>query len=1733
MGKSRDAFVTLVTTDSYVLPASVLADALRRLHPRSPGIAAPDIVVMVAASSLQPVSLAMLARFYDRIIHVNPIVTREGDMWRLQGLLGRPELGQALTKLHVFDPHVTGQWDTIVFLDADVVPLRDVSGLFGVLGEVGSPNRADIAAVADTGWPDIFNSGVFVTRPNQEVFDGIVELARSEGSFDGADQGVLNSYFSSWAYSGTQFGTEDGPRTVRLPFVYNVTPSATYSYAPAFNKFKGDICILHYAGESKPWNMKRSAGGEVQMNQGTMSHAAFDTIRGLQQQWWSAYDSVDWIRWETAEISTPPPTPCFTPPEPLMAPPQLSPPVDDTYDIPPFAQQVVTPEPPKPILARPPPKHIQFRTPGESIPRRLFQPKEPWMAVGDFRDPVRSPPLEKPKLPPLPVVVPPKRLKKKPWEPPYVPVLEPPPVETIPEPLDDVPVVAEPEEEPVLTPPVEDDVPEPEKEIPPVEEPVPIPPIEEEEPEPEKEEPLVMRDIPEPEEPPEPSPPPEEEEPEPEEVIPVIPEVPPEPPEPEPEEAPEPSPPPEEEEPEPEEVVPFVPEVPVEPDPEPEEPPLIMHDIPEPEEPEPAPPVEEEEPEQEEEIPLIPEVPVEPPEPKPEEPPEPSPPPEEEEPEPEVPVEPPEPEPEPEEPPEMSPPPEEEEPEPENVVPVIPEVPVEPEPEKEPEPEESPLVMHDIPEPEELEPAPPVEEEEPEPEEEIPVIPEVPVEPEPDPEPDPEPEPEPEPEREPEVPAPQEPEFVPPVEEKVPDEEVPHVAHDIPPEPSPPEEEEEPEEEKEIPIVPETPVEPELAPPVEEDVPEPVDEVPVIMKDVPPELKTPVEEEVPVEPEPEEPEPSPPVEEKVPDPVDEAPLVMKDIPPDPEPSPPAEGEVPEPEEDVPVIVERSLSVISVEDEVEVEEFELEEAQQSVETVVLVEQEVEEKEDVGEVRVIILGPRELVVEEDESEYELEEVEEVNLGSVEEELEVDEELELEVEELEDPEIVTVEQVIVRKEVKAAVKEVAKSVEVEYLEEKEVYADEVDEVEVVVPEELEVEEVEEVEEELLSQSATTRVERHIVRTKEAEIEEELEDEEPEEETTTVTVRLIKRTGHSAVQEQESIEQREETKTTTVTSSSTLRQVHAVSESREISEESSGYSRERTQTSAYRTESQGAFKTSSQVSVATSRVFQNVRSGPVAAARFRALPSIPTDAGQAAKAPGPAIVEEFEVDDVATEYPIVNAQTVKKVEVRRIVHEEEPVEEEVLEEEEPEVTTTTTTVRRVIRRSAHSGISHEETVYGGESQSTSASARMIARRIVREGGYNMDAAGTTVTNHTEWRDFSQSGVTSSVHSGSPPRWDLPWDREDRDRSGATTTPLVTKNISPLPTGTSVDMTRVSSTASGWNSKSVFASSERTVVTEMSNVRGVSESMTGTLGTALGNGSNTANPSPGDTFVASEDEVGTLLPQVRARTAKLQTQLELLRQELDREKALMDQLEQERARAAGLHIANSKSGVDNAAETMRQSATHLESKSTSTSSSRVVVSSSGVSGNVTQGERQEPGLSKVSNSDGSQESSWTYAIEDPQLTDPDIQKMIAPFQVRHAALISQRDALREELKRHSALIQKLEKDQAEVVKLQAINAELERRINYQERYLQGLVVKLDSQSAEPPNYVVSGFVPRSPDEVELRYGDSVSIKADYSDGWAWGVNISTAHFGFFPLVCFDDPPTDITPPDRSTSKTR
>ncbi|XP_072333438.1 glycogenin-2 isoform X15 [Scyliorhinus torazame] len=250
------AFVTLATNDVYCRGALVLCQSLRH-HKTTRRI------VALFTPQVSRNMRSVLECLFDEVIEVN--VLDSGDSAHL-ALLTRPELGVTFTKIHCW---CLVQYSKCVFMDADTLVCNNIDDLF---------EREELSAAPDPGWPDCFNTGVFVYRPSIDTYNQLLQFAADNGSFDGGDQGLLNSFFSSWS-------TKDIHK--HLPFVYNLSGIAIYSYLPAFKQFGSSVKVVHFLGPTKPWHHKYDAQTKsvVQENMSPSDSMFIDFLN----LWWDVF----------------------------------------------------------------------------------------------------------------------------------------------------------------------------------------------------------------------------------------------------------------------------------------------------------------------------------------------------------------------------------------------------------------------------------------------------------------------------------------------------------------------------------------------------------------------------------------------------------------------------------------------------------------------------------------------------------------------------------------------------------------------------------------------------------------------------------------------------------------------------------------------------------------------------------------------------------------------------------------------------------------------------------------------------------------------------------------------------------------------------------------------------------------------------------------------------------------------------------------------------------------------------------------------------------------------------------------------------------------------------------------------------------------------------------------------------------------------------------------------------
>lgn len=256
MSVTDQAFVTLAANDLYCQGALVLGQSLRNHG------TARKLVVLITPQ-VSGALRVVLSRVFDEVIEVNLSASEDGTHLAFRK---RPELGVTLTKLHCW---TLTQYSKGVFLDPDTLVLCNIDELF---------ERREFSAAPDPGWPDCFNSGVFVFQPSLRTHGRLLQHAIDHGSFDGADQGLLNGFFRDWASADIR---------THLPFIYNLSSSTVYTYGPAFQQFGASAKVIHFLGPRKPWSYTYhpQTGSVVEQGSG-LDRARPEPFLSL---WWAVY----------------------------------------------------------------------------------------------------------------------------------------------------------------------------------------------------------------------------------------------------------------------------------------------------------------------------------------------------------------------------------------------------------------------------------------------------------------------------------------------------------------------------------------------------------------------------------------------------------------------------------------------------------------------------------------------------------------------------------------------------------------------------------------------------------------------------------------------------------------------------------------------------------------------------------------------------------------------------------------------------------------------------------------------------------------------------------------------------------------------------------------------------------------------------------------------------------------------------------------------------------------------------------------------------------------------------------------------------------------------------------------------------------------------------------------------------------------------------------------------------
>ena len=267
---SKYAYVTLLLNSDYLPGVLALAQSISQTGSQLP------LILLLSKQNVSPevYDIIQKSKYFERIINVDPYLLETRNNFELADLLKRSDLSFTFTKLNAWK---LTDYDKILYLDSDMLITENIEHLFNIWDKLGVN---DIIASSDSGWPDIFNSGLFLIKPSLDMFDKLLDFYRHHDSFDGADQGILNEYFNLQSHI-------TGGNWLRLPFTYNCTLNSNYEYLPAMIRFRDSIKVFHFIGLNKPWKNHN-------LCYDTSYARIFNGNRdNLFQLWWKTFDSIN------------------------------------------------------------------------------------------------------------------------------------------------------------------------------------------------------------------------------------------------------------------------------------------------------------------------------------------------------------------------------------------------------------------------------------------------------------------------------------------------------------------------------------------------------------------------------------------------------------------------------------------------------------------------------------------------------------------------------------------------------------------------------------------------------------------------------------------------------------------------------------------------------------------------------------------------------------------------------------------------------------------------------------------------------------------------------------------------------------------------------------------------------------------------------------------------------------------------------------------------------------------------------------------------------------------------------------------------------------------------------------------------------------------------------------------------------------------------------------------------
>jgi len=233
---SKHAYVTLVTNADYALGAKALMRSIMLTGSKA------DRVVLHTAA-VKPTELRQLQPYNVRLVQTNLLPTsdtfnakhsRRAQHEAAPFTKGKkPKFHTPLDNFAKLRLWELTEYDSVVFIDADAIMLKNCDRLFDYPEFCAAPNVYETLADFHR-----LNSGVFTARPSKDTYARMLEvLDKPDVFWRRTDQTFLEHFFPDWH---------------GLPIFYNMLQYVWFNL-PEIWDWKS-IHILHYQYE-KPWQI--------------------------------------------------------------------------------------------------------------------------------------------------------------------------------------------------------------------------------------------------------------------------------------------------------------------------------------------------------------------------------------------------------------------------------------------------------------------------------------------------------------------------------------------------------------------------------------------------------------------------------------------------------------------------------------------------------------------------------------------------------------------------------------------------------------------------------------------------------------------------------------------------------------------------------------------------------------------------------------------------------------------------------------------------------------------------------------------------------------------------------------------------------------------------------------------------------------------------------------------------------------------------------------------------------------------------------------------------------------------------------------------------------------------------------------------------------------------------------------------------------------------------------------